>query len=63
MPRFKVLTHKRMFLRSLRDEKLKDRLREAIKELEDYPNALANRYDVMHLQYSRIELGLYLYFD
>ena len=51
MPRFKVLAHKRVLksLQSLRDEKLKDRLKEAIKELEDYPIAL-RRLDVEKLE-------------
>jgi len=51
MPEYKVLAHRRVlkFLKSLRDERLKARLKEALAELQNYPIAL-RRLDVEKLE-------------
>ena len=51
MPEYKVLAHRRVlkFLKSLRDERLKARLKEALAELQNYPIAL-RRLDLEKLE-------------
>ena len=51
MPEYKVLAHRRVikFLKSLQDERLKARLKEALAELQNYPIAL-RRLDVEKLE-------------
>ncbi len=51
MPKFKVIIHRRVykFLKKLRDEKLKDRLKDVIFSLEKYPVVL-RRMDVEKLE-------------
>ena len=51
MPEFKILAHKRVlkFLQSLKDEKIKNKFKEIILELENYPIAL-RRLDVEKLE-------------
>ena len=51
MPEYKVLAHRRVikFLKSLQDERLKARLKEAIAKLQNHPIAL-RRLDVEKLE-------------
>ena len=51
MPRFKVIVHRRIykFLKELKDEKLKNKLKEAISVPEDYPLVL-RRLDIEKLE-------------
>lgn len=64
MPEYRVLAHKRVlkFLKNLRDEDLKNRFKEAIARLRDYP-VILRRLDVEKLEGLergyRIRLGEY----
>ncbi|MEM2154673.1 MAG: type II toxin-antitoxin system RelE/ParE family toxin [Nitrososphaeria archaeon] len=51
MPDFKVLAHKRVlkFLQNIKDDALKNRIKEVIIELEDYPMAL-RKLDIEKLE-------------
>lgn len=64
MPDFKILAHKKVlkFLQSVKDETLKNRIKEVLLELEDYPIAL-RKLDIEKLEgldkAYRIRIGEY----
>jgi mRNA interferase RelE/StbE len=64
VPKFKIIAHRRVhkFIRELKDEKLKNTIKDAIAKLEDYPLALRemNTEKVKGLEKTfRIRIGKY----